>query len=93
MMCVCGRARMPVPGDALQLGDLVGHPMEPSDLYARVVGLRKDKCTPMERVIMRVFQPGDTTFPTGEYRTSWLVVPWYHKHEGVVDGELSGSSG
>lgn len=66
---------MKKPGDVIQLGDTVGHPMEPYRRLGRIVGIRKDNCKPIEQVITRMFKKGDGWFPTGELRTSFLVVP------------------
>ena len=68
--------KMKKPGDVIELGDHVGHPMEPYRRWARVVAIRKDDCKQKHRVILRRFKEGDTTFPTGDYVTTALVVPY-----------------
>lgn len=70
------------PGMVIELGDELGHPMEPGDRYGRVVGIRKDDCKPIEQIIIRKYEPGDRLgIPTGEYRTSWLIVAYEGPHE------------
>lgn len=63
-------------GDIPELGDILGYGQDADKRYARLVGIRKDNCRAMERFIFRLFQRGDKEFPTGEYKTSWLIVPW-----------------
>lgn len=64
------------PGDTARLGDILGHPMEPDLRWARIVGFRKDDCKPIESVIVRLFVNEREHWPTGEYRTTWMLVPW-----------------
>lgn len=64
------------PGDRAELGDILGHPQEPDVRWARIVGFRKDDCRPMDRYIIRLFANPDERWPTGEYRATWLLVPW-----------------
>lgn len=64
-------------GDRAELGDTLGHPMEPYIRWARLVGIRKverDTKQQWGRFIVRMFKDGDGWYPTGEYRqTNWLV--------------------
>lgn len=70
-------AALKKPGDTAELGDILGNPQEPSRRWARIVGFRKDrKCPPIESVIVRLFANPDERWPSGEYRTTWLLVPW-----------------
>jgi hypothetical protein len=63
--------------DLIRLGDELGYTQEPSQLYGRVVGIRKDDCPPMERFIFRRYTAGDRLgVPTGEHRTGWLLTRW-----------------
>lgn len=71
------------PGDPVRLGDLLGHPMEPWTRWARVVGIRKDKCMALHRVIVRVFDNDEEPWPTGEYRTTGLPVAFIPSTEGT----------
>jgi hypothetical protein len=65
------------PGMAIELGDEIGHPMEPGKRCGRIVGIRKDGCRPIERFIYRKYKPDDRLgIPTGEYRTTWLCAPY-----------------
>jgi hypothetical protein len=64
------------PGDSIALGDILGHPLEPDERWARVIGIRKDDCRPIESVIIRLFVDRHERFPSGGYRTTWLAVPW-----------------
>lgn len=64
-------------GDIARIGDDVGS-IEPGR-YARLVAIRKDGASwddghPM-RYIIRVYQPEDGDFPTGEYRRTGLLFP------------------
>ena len=64
-------------GMEIELGDEIGHPMEPGDRLGRIVGIRKDDCRPIERFIYRRYEPDDRLgIPTGEYRTTWLLVAY-----------------
>ena len=74
--------RVPVLGDEPKLGDTVGHPLEPSIRYARLVGIywHRKGAIPVMRYIVRRFQPDDTWDPTGEFCQTWMLVPW-HKGE------------
>lgn len=65
------------PGMAIELGDELGHPMEPCDRYGRVVGIRKDDCRPIEKIIYRRYEPGDRLgIPTGEHRSTCMCVAY-----------------
>lgn len=64
------------PGDTAELGDILGHPQEPFVRWARIVGFRKDDCPAINRVIVRLFASEGEPWPSGEYRTTWLLVPW-----------------
>jgi hypothetical protein len=64
------------PGSTIELGDTLGHPNEPDVRYARLVGIRKDECRPLEWYVFHCYRDGDGRWPTGEYRTSWLIQPW-----------------
>lgn len=67
------------PGDVAELGDILGHPMEPYARWARIVGFRKDDCPAMERIIIRLFANPDERWPSGEYRTTPWIVAWEGK--------------
>jgi hypothetical protein len=68
--------------ERIRLGDELGYTQEPGWLYARVVGIRKDDCPPMKRIIFRRYAPGDRLgVPTGEHRTGWLVTRWERAEE------------
>jgi hypothetical protein len=59
-----------------KLGDELGHPIEPSQRWARLVGILKDPAA-AKWAVVRVYRPGDRTgIPTGEYRRAWLLVPY-----------------
>jgi hypothetical protein len=64
------------PGDPIELGDILGHPQEPYERYARVVAIRKDDCRPMQRVIFRLFRNKHEKWPTGEYRNGAFICAW-----------------
>lgn len=64
------------PGDVVELGDTLGHPLEPYRRYGRVVAIRKDDCRANQRVVFRCFTPTDDQWPTGEYRTSAFICAW-----------------
>jgi len=63
-------------GDPVELGDTLGNGQEPGELWGRLVGIRKDDCPPIRRFIVREFRAGDGWFPTGGYRTTWLLCAW-----------------
>jgi hypothetical protein len=70
------------PGMAIELGDEIGHPMEPHKRHGRIVGIRNDDCPAIEQFIYRLYQPGDRLgIPTGGYQTSWLIVAYEGPHE------------
>lgn len=65
--------------DVIRLGAELGHPMEPSQLFGRVVAIRKDPdVPPRKRVVVRQYQATDRLgIPTGE-----LVIPhWILRYE------------
>jgi len=62
-------------GDEVQLGDTLSL-NDTGQRWGRVVGLRKDDCRAMERIIVRTFRDGDGWFPTGHYRTTWLAIAY-----------------
>ncbi len=65
------------PGDPIAVGDEVALSIEPSERWARIVGIRHHE-TGMRKFIVRVFRPEDERFPTGEYRTTSTIAmyPW-----------------
>lgn len=63
------------PGDPIELGDILGHPQEPDERYARVMAIRKD-IRNARGVTFRRYEPGDGWFPTGTYGTSAFVCAW-----------------
>ncbi len=80
MSCLCGRDNPPRAGEPISLGAVLGNGQEPFIRWARIVGIRHGDVRRMERVIVREFREGDGRWPTGEYRTTWLLVPWDHDH-------------
>jgi hypothetical protein len=63
-------------GDTPALGDILGHPQEPYERWARIVGFRKDDCKPIHQVIIRLFANPNERWPSGEYRTTGFLIPW-----------------
>jgi hypothetical protein len=78
-VCICGRDVAPESGDQVELGVTLGAGCEPAERWGRLVGIRHHK-TGMQKYVIREFVPGDKAFPTGKYVTTWLIVPWAHKH-------------
>lgn len=65
------------PGMTIELGDELGHFMEPGERLGRIVGIRKDDCKPIEQFIYRQYKPGDRLgIPTGEHRTTWMCIAY-----------------
>lgn len=64
-------------GDEVRLGTCIGKGQEPGERWGRLVGIRKGDVREMSRYIIREYEPGDGAFPTGGYRTTWLLVPHY----------------
>jgi hypothetical protein len=64
------------PGDSIALGDIIGHPLEPYQRYARIVAIRKDDCRRMDAVIFRLFKDNTERWPSGEYCSSAFICPW-----------------
>jgi hypothetical protein len=66
------------PGDIMRIGDLLGHPVEPVLVWARVTGFLHQ--VEGRNVIVRTFTDSDLeagrAWPTGEYRMAWLCVPY-----------------
>lgn len=60
------------PGDRIELGDTLGHPMEPYRRWARLVAYRKH-ARPIEQFVIRLYRDGDGRWPTGEYRTTSTI--------------------
>ncbi len=68
---------VPDVGDPVRIGGIVALGMEPGERWARIVGMLKQPPDPRfwntaggmtgARVIVRVFEPGDTDWPTGTY--------------------------
>lgn len=79
------------PGDPIQIGDLLGHPMEPWDREGRVTGFIKKVCREdgsietldHPYIIFRKFADDSEPFPTGEYRRTRLCVPLMTESERV----------
>ena len=74
-------------GDKIALGVCLGHFMEPGVRWARLVAIRNREDS-IKKYVVRMFAPGDGSYPTGEYRTtsSLFLVP--HK-ESTVEEKLS----
>lgn len=64
-------------GDEVRLGTCIGNGQEPGERWGRLVGIFKDGRPPIQRYVVREYEPGDGAFPTGGYRTTWLLVPHY----------------
>lgn len=61
------------PGDPVQLGDELGHPMEPGKLHARVVGILHKR----DRIVIRQYRTDDRIgIPTGDHRITWMAVAY-----------------
>lgn len=73
-------------GDEIALGVCLGHPMEPGVRWARLVAIRNGEDS-IKKYVVRMFAPGDGSYPTGEYRTtsSLFLVP--HKESTVEERE------
>jgi len=63
-------------GEQVRLGTALGVAMEPSWLWARLVGIAHT--TGPRRFIVRKYRPGDGWYPTGEYLRTTIIglVPW-----------------
>lgn len=64
------------PGDPVELGTAIAYALEPSALYARLVGIRHgDVAQPF---VVRRYVDGDDWYPTGEYENiaDFGLVPW-----------------
>jgi hypothetical protein len=74
-------------GDRVELGTCIGFGMEPGARWGRLVGIYKDGRAPIQQYVVREYVRGDGEFPTGGYRTTWLLVPHYPGPEGCVEDD------
>lgn len=59
------------PGSTIAIGDELGHAMEPSVRWARLVAVRHIPEREIHRYVVRVYNLDDKPgIPTGEYRTT-----------------------
>ena len=68
-------------GDTVALGACLGHAMEPSWRWGRLVAIRHHE-EGIKKYVIRKYNPEDVLWPTGGYCTTWLLVP--HEDDNCV---------
>lgn len=77
--CLCGRDTPKREGSPVEVGDVLGHGIEPWLRTGRIVGQTKDG-VPGMRWIVRAYRPGDGRWPTGGYYRQGVIWTWRHDH-------------
>ena len=78
---IARRCRCPQQGDIPRIGDVLALGIEPGVPAVRIVAFFKyhDNGKPakgMYQTLVRCYRPGDTWFPTGEYKYGALGIAW-----------------
>jgi hypothetical protein len=68
------------PGESIEIGDMLGHGLEPNLIIGRVCGYVKDSAGEFSGVLFRRYRSHTERWPSGDVCSRPFVVAWPHMH-------------